>query len=59
MLDITTMPVEWQERLPRKYFLALLRASSMRMRSPPASWEEVAVDFRIQVVNQSESPAGH
>lgn len=56
VLDVTNMPVEWQERLPRKYFLALLRASRLRMRSPQGTWAEVANDFKVRVEEQSERP---
>lgn len=50
-LDVTAMSATWIDRLPRKYFLALLRASRLRALTDPAAstWEKVADDFREQV----------
>jgi hypothetical protein len=54
-LDLTGMSVAWIDRLPRKYFLALLRASRLRASPKLESWQAVADEFKIQVDLQSKS----
>lgn len=56
-LDVCAMSEEWINQLPRKYFLALLRASRWRMITPcaPGIWDTVATEFRAIVRLQSES----
>jgi hypothetical protein len=53
-MDVTVMPVEWQDRLPRKYFHALLRATRLRLEGK-VDWEVVADEFKAQVEQQSKS----
>lgn len=61
MLDVTAMSSRWIDRLPRKYFLALLRASRLRLQNKDGSrhtsaytWEEVADEFERQVLAQGK-----
>lgn len=54
MLDITSMSSAWMDYLPRKYLLALIRASRLRVPSNLESWSAVADEFKKQVNLQSE-----
>lgn len=53
VLDLTTMSSEWIDRLPRKYFLALLQATGL-LPDSPAGWTAVADEFKMQVKLQGE-----
>jgi hypothetical protein len=53
VLDLTTMSSVWVDRLPRKYFLALLRATRLHPDSQ-AGWIAVADEFEKQVKLQGE-----
>ena len=54
VLDITSMSSAWMDYLPRKYLLALIRASRLRVPSNLESWSAVADEFKKQVNLQSE-----
>lgn len=54
-LDLTVMGSVWVDRLARKYFLALLRASRLRIYPRNEPWTVIAEEFKKQLQLQGQS----